>query len=73
MLGLRLWSTCIILFVLGSCFGGGTPLGGPRNRWEDAIQRDAANLLRIRDWKAEVRERYGGVEEGWGGHGPKKG
>jgi hypothetical protein len=24
----------------------------PRNRWEDVIQRDAANLLRIRTWKA---------------------
>jgi hypothetical protein len=38
--------------VLGSCFGGGRPLGRPQNRWEDVIQRDAANLLQIRNWKA---------------------
>jgi hypothetical protein len=29
----------------------------PRNRWEDAIQRDAANLLQIRNWKAAARDR----------------
>jgi hypothetical protein len=36
---------CIPKKVLGNCFGGGRPVGRPRNRWEDAIQRDAANLL----------------------------
>jgi len=43
--------------VLGSCFGGGRPVGRPRNRWEDVIQRDAANLLRIRNWKAAARDK----------------
>jgi hypothetical protein len=43
--------------VLGSCFEGGRPVGRPRNRWEDSIQRDAANLLRIRNWKAAARDR----------------
>jgi hypothetical protein len=27
--------------VLGSCFRGGRSLTRPRNRWEDAIQRDS--------------------------------
>jgi hypothetical protein len=43
--------------VLGSCFGGGRPVARPRNRWEDVIQRDAANLLRIRNWKAAARDK----------------
>jgi hypothetical protein len=38
--------------VLGSCFGGGRPVGRPQKRWEDAIQRDAANRFRILSWKA---------------------
>jgi hypothetical protein len=28
----------------------------PRNRWEDAIQRNVANLLRIQNWKAAERD-----------------
>jgi hypothetical protein len=43
--------------VLESCFGGGRPVGIPRNRWKDVIQRDAANLLRIRIWKATARDK----------------
>jgi hypothetical protein len=43
--------------VLRSCFGGGRPVGRPRNRWEDVIQRDAANLFRIRKWKAAARDK----------------
>jgi hypothetical protein len=43
--------------VLGSCFGGGKPVERPRNRWEDAIHRDATNLLRIRTWKAAERDK----------------
>jgi hypothetical protein len=42
--------------VLGSCFGGGRPVGRSRNRWEDVIQRDAANLLQIPNWKAAARD-----------------
>jgi hypothetical protein len=45
--------------VLGSCVGGGRPVGRPQNRWED-IQRDAANLLRIQNCKAAARD-----EEEW--------
>jgi hypothetical protein len=41
-----------------------TPARRPRNRWEDVIQRDAANLLRIRmaaardeeEWRKKVGE-----------------
>jgi hypothetical protein len=43
--------------VLGSCFGGGKPVRRPRNRLKDVIQRDAANLLRIRKWKAAARDK----------------
>jgi hypothetical protein len=43
--------------VLGSCFGGGRPVGRPRNRWKDVIQRDAANLLQIRNWKTAARDK----------------
>jgi hypothetical protein len=35
--------------VLASSFRGVRPVARPRKRWEDAIQRDAANLLRIRN------------------------
>jgi hypothetical protein len=41
--------------VLGSCFGGGRPVKRPQNKWEDTIQRDAANLLRICNSKAAAR------------------
>jgi hypothetical protein len=33
------------------------PVGRPRNRWEYAIQRDVANLLRIWNWKSAARDR----------------
>jgi hypothetical protein len=36
---------CILKKVLWSCFGCERPVGRPWNRWEDVIQRDAANLL----------------------------
>jgi hypothetical protein len=42
--------------VLGSCFGGGRPVARPRNRCEDVIQRDAANVLQIWNCKAAARE-----------------
>jgi hypothetical protein len=41
--------------VPGSCYGREKPVGRQRNRWEDVIQRDAANLLHIRNWKAAAR------------------
>jgi hypothetical protein len=43
--------------VLRSCFGGRRPVGRPRNGWQDAIQRDGANLLQIRNWKAVARDK----------------
>jgi hypothetical protein len=42
--------------VLGSCFGG-RKVGRPRIKREDTIQRDAANLLRIRNCKAVARDK----------------
>jgi hypothetical protein len=35
-------------------------VGRQLNRWEDVIQRDAANLLRIWNWKAAARDRSSG-------------
>jgi hypothetical protein len=35
--------------VLGSCFGRGRPMGRERNRWKDAIEKDAVNLLQIQN------------------------
>jgi hypothetical protein len=32
-------------------------VGRPGNRWEDVIQRDAGNVLRIRNWKAVARDK----------------
>jgi hypothetical protein len=43
--------------VLGSCSEGERPVGRPQNRREDVIQRDAANLVRIRNWKAVARDK----------------
>jgi hypothetical protein len=60
--------------VLGRCFGGGRPVRRPRNRWKDAIQRDAANLLQIRNWKSVARNKeWRRKVWGWGGHGTKTG
>jgi hypothetical protein len=42
--------------VTASCFEGRRPVGRPRNRWEDVIQKGAANLLGIRNWKAAARD-----------------
>jgi hypothetical protein len=33
-------------------------VGRPQNRWEDAIQRDATNLLQIWNWKAAARNEW---------------
>jgi hypothetical protein len=43
--------------AVGSCFGGGRPVGRPRNRSEDIIKRDAANLLRFRNLNAAARDK----------------
>jgi hypothetical protein len=37
----------ILKKILGSCFGGGKPMGRSRNRWEDAIQRDEPTCSRF--------------------------
>jgi hypothetical protein len=42
----------------------------PRGKCEDAVYRDAVDVLQIQKWKATGRKR--GLEEGdRGGHGPK--
>jgi hypothetical protein len=43
--------------VLGTCFGGGRPVGRPWNRWEVTIQWYVADLLLIRNWKAVARDK----------------
>jgi hypothetical protein len=61
--------------VLGSCFGGGKPVGRPRNRWEAVIQRGVTNLLLIRTWEAAARDEKWRKKIGgpWLEHGPKRG
>jgi hypothetical protein len=40
--------------------GGGKSVERTRNRWKEVIQRDAANLLRIRNRKAAARDKRSG-------------
>jgi hypothetical protein len=51
--------------VLGRCFEGKSPVERPRNRWEDAIQSDAANLLRSRNLKAAARDKEEWRKKAW--------
>jgi hypothetical protein len=44
-------------------FGRGRPVGRPRNRWQDVIQRDAANLLRIQNWKTAAGDKEEGMKK----------
>lgn len=41
---------------MGGYFGGKRSLGKPRNRWGDAVWKDAADLLQVLDWKAAARK-----------------
>jgi len=47
--------------VLNGNFYVTRPVGRPRNRWADLVQRDALQLLGIRGWrrKAENRDEWG--------------
>jgi hypothetical protein len=33
------------------------PIGRPRKRWMDSIQRDAKDLLKVKNWKAQALDR----------------
>jgi hypothetical protein len=45
--------------VMGGCFGGRRFVRKPRSRWEDAVCRDAVDILQARNWKAAGRKREG--------------
>ena len=45
------------------CFGTRRPVGKPRDRWADAVWRDAADLLPILDWKSATRKTGGWRKE----------
>jgi hypothetical protein len=34
------------------------PVGRPRSRWADVIQRDARQLLGIRGWRSKAANKY---------------
>jgi hypothetical protein len=61
--------------VLNGNFHTTTPVGRPRTRWVDVVQRDALQLLGIRGWKRRaantdewrrlVREAKGSEGAGW--------
>jgi hypothetical protein len=59
--------------VLNGSFHTIRPVGRPRNRWADVVQRDALQLLGIRGWRGEELriEANGGVL--WGGDKARKG
>ena len=44
-------------------FGGGTPVGKPRSRWNGAVWGAAVNMLQIRKWKAVASKRGGWRKE----------
>jgi hypothetical protein len=41
--------------VLGSCFGGGRPVGRPWNRWEDVIQSRGSSVSIVSDYGLDDR------------------
>ena len=41
--------------ILERQYGGRRLAGRPRSRWEDMVQRDATNLLRVRNWRETAR------------------
>jgi hypothetical protein len=43
--------------VLNGNFYTTSPVGRPRTRWEDVVQRDALELLGIRRWKRKADNR----------------
>jgi len=46
--------------VLNRNFHTTRPVGRPRTRWADVVQRDALQLLEIRGWerRAEIRDEW---------------
>jgi hypothetical protein len=45
--------------VLNGKFHATRPVGRPRTRWADVVQRDALQLLGIRGWRRRVANRDG--------------
>jgi hypothetical protein len=43
--------------VMGQCFGKRGPVGKPWSRREDAVWREAVDLVQTRNWKATARDR----------------
>jgi hypothetical protein len=44
--------------VLNGNFHATRPVGRPRNRWADVVQRDALQLLGIRGWRRRATNRH---------------
>ena len=44
--------------VLNGKFYTTSPLGRPRNRWADVVQRGALQLLGVRGWRRRTENRY---------------
>jgi hypothetical protein len=47
--------------VLNGNFHTTRPVGRPRTRWADVVQRDALQLLGIRGWRRRAENRDGGI------------
>jgi hypothetical protein len=55
----RVDDPCITKKVMEGCFGRRRPVGKLRDRWEDAIGRDAIDLLQIWNQKSATKSRGG--------------
>jgi hypothetical protein len=67
---IRMREEMIPKMVLNGIFHTTRPVGRPRTRWADVIQRDALQLLGIRGWRrrSETRDEWGclmGEAEVW--------
>jgi hypothetical protein len=57
--------------VLNGSFSTTRPVGTPRTRWADVVQRDALQLLGIRGWRSKAANRDEWRRLMRGGHGPE--
>jgi len=49
--------SCVTKKVMEGCFGGRRPVGKLRDSWDNAIGRDAVDLLQIWNQKAATKSR----------------
>ncbi|KAG8238981.1 hypothetical protein J437_LFUL005038 [Ladona fulva] len=55
----RMPKTRVAKKVFLESMGGKRPVGKPRARWEDNVSKDTRDLLGIRNWRQQSRDRDG--------------